>query len=205
MTIGQRISSLAFGVFVLAGTLITPMSGATILALTSLVGLIAMIAYLGRKLIPGFYPMLGKGLLAGLAAGVLVLGPLFRGAMRVVNLMDPSKPEEFTIDGTLFIVIFVGAILGTTIGVAMIFFRTALGSGRRVGSLLAGLMVIGFLLLSPDLRGEVIEFGGGPWVNIPLFFAAGYLYGEAGQWVFDKLRRRTPRPTIQAPLEPVQT
>lgn len=205
MTKRQRVASAGFGLIALPASMGTLVSGLTVAGSVFLAAMVVMLAYGGRKLMPGFYGILGRAIIAGLIAGVLVLGPLFRGAMRIVNLYEASRPEEFTIGGTMFIIIFVGAIFGTVVAVTTTFIKTGLGWGRHATNLLTAALILGILLLAPDLRSELIELGAGPWMNIPMFFAAGYLYGWAAQLAFERLQGRGKAKAPEAHLEPAHT
>ncbi|HEY6635897.1 MAG TPA: hypothetical protein VI141_09840 [Acidimicrobiia bacterium] len=140
---------------------------------------------------PRFWSTLIRGLAAGALAGVLILGPGFRIAMRVVSIMDPIRRAEFTMEGTVFIVIFVGAMLGGVLGACGLLVRTALGvRSSAVAGVSLGVAIIGLLVLPPgDIRTEFFELGGGPWVNIPLFGAFAVSYGIAAMAIADRLRR----------------
>lgn len=143
------------------------------------------------RYMPRFWTTLVRGLVGGAIAGVLILGPGFRIAMRVVSIMDPIRPAEFTMEGTMFIVIFVGAMLGGVLGACGLLVRTALGvRSSAVAGVGLGVATIGLLLLAPgDIRTEFFELGGGPWVNIPMFGAFAVSYGIAAMAIADRLRR----------------
>lgn len=143
------------------------------------------------RYMPRFWATLVRGLVGGAIAGVLILGPGFRIAMRVVSIMDPIRPAEFTMEGTMFIVIFVGAMLGGVLGACGLLVRTALGvRSSAVAGVGLGVATIGLLLLAPgDIRTEFFELGGGPWVNIPMFGAFAVSYGIAAMAIADRLRR----------------
>lgn len=141
---------------------------------------------------PRFWSTLVRGLVGGAIAGVLILGPGFRIAMRVVSIMDPIRPAEFTMEGTVFIVIFVGAMIGGVLGACGLLVRSALGVRSSVlAGVSLGVATIGLLLLTPgDIRTEFFELGGGPWVNIPMFGVFAVAYGIAAMAIADRLVRR---------------
>lgn len=125
----------------------------------------------------GFWKTAAFGLVGGVIAGVLIMGPGFRLAMRVVAIMDPIRRPEFSVGGTMFIIIGIGGIFGGIFGIVgnLIHKVFPLTSFVKSGVVLAGLFMT-ILLFNSDLRAEFFELGGGPWVNIPMFgfFALGY-------------------------------
>ena len=141
---------------------------------------------------PRFWSTLVRGLVGGAIAGVLILGPGFRIAMRVVSIMDPIRPAEFTMEGTVFIVVFVGAMIGGVLGACGLLVRSALAVRSSVlAGVSLGVATIGLLLLTPgDIRTEFFELGGGPWVNIPMFGVFAVAYGIAAMAIADRLVRR---------------
>ena len=126
----------------------------------------------------GFWRAVVGGLVGGALAGLLILGPGFRLAMRAVALMDPIHPEEFTVEGTLFIVVGIGMVLGGIQGVMANLVRRAFSIDSAVvaGSLLGGLFMVDLTFFSGEISDELFALGISPWINIPLFslFALGY-------------------------------
>jgi hypothetical protein len=156
---------------------------------------------IGWRSLPGFWRTVLRGLAAGAVAGLLVLGPGFRLAMRVVAILDPIRTPEFTAEGTLFIVVFVGGLLGGIFGLAAALLRRGLGLS---GPAMAGWMtvaLIGFLLLGPDLRSEFTDLGPGAWFNIPMFGLVVYLYGLVTNRLLDRFTVARPELTSSAPVE----
>ena len=153
------------------------------------------------RLLPRFWQTLGIGALAGLIAGVLVLGPGFRLAMRVVAIADPVRVPEFTIDGTFFVMLFVGGILGVFGGVSYAFLDRGLDLSRRVISLVVSSFLLGLLLLSDGLREELLELGAGPWMNIPMFWLVAYLYASFAGWLVVRFERRWVKQESTEPAE----
>lgn len=167
---------------------------ATLSGATGPYGLVLLILAVAAawRYTPHFWSTLVRGLVGGAIAGVLILGPGFRIAMRVVSIMDPIRRAEFTMEGTVFIVMFVGAMLGGVLGACGLLVRTALGvrSSTLAGASL-GVATIGLLLLTPgDIRTEFFELGGGPWVNIPMFGVFAVSYGIAAMAIADRLVRQ---------------
>jgi hypothetical protein len=72
----------------------------------------------GWLLVPGFWRSSLYGAIGGVVAGLLVLGPGLRIAMRVVAILDPVRSPEFTVGGTMFIIIGVGVMMGGIFGVS---------------------------------------------------------------------------------------
>lgn len=124
---------------------------------------------LGLKEIPGFWRTTLRSLLAGTAAGLLVLGPGLRIAMRVAAIVDPVKHPEFTIGGTVFIVVGLGAIMGgAAVGAVMIIVR-ALSLPRWGGVLVITIVMGGVLFGDSEIISEITGLGAGPWMNVPMF------------------------------------
>ena len=142
------------------------------------------------RLLPRFWQTLGIGALAGLIAGVLVLGPGFRLAMRVVAIADPVRVPEFTVDGTFFVMLFVGGILGVFGGVSYAFLDRGLDQSRRVISVVVSSFLVGLLLFSDGLREELLELGAGAWMNIPMFWLVAFLYASFAGWLVARFEGR---------------
>ncbi len=198
MSITQRIAALVAAVIIPLGFLLGALAGFG--GPPMVVGAIAALLVVWRFL-PHFWRTVAMGALAGLIAGVLVLGPGFRLAMRVVAILDPVRVPEFTIDGTFFIMIFVGAILGVFGGLSYAFFDRGLGASRTVTSLLVSTLMMGFLLLDPGLRQELFELGVGPWVNIPMFGLVTFLYASLTGAIHARLQRRWATSPSTEPVE----
>ncbi len=142
-----------------------------------------------RYMSGSFWRSVVAGLAGGAVAGLLILGPGFRLAMRAVALMDPIHPQEFSIGGTAFIVIGIGMIMGGVQGVTAQVARRALAIDSAVvaGLILAGIELVSLVFFSGDLSQEFFDLGISPWVNIPLFgvFAVGY--GIAAMAIADRV------------------
>lgn len=140
----------------------------------------------------GFWGIVATGVLGGGLAGVLILGPGFRVAMRAVALMDPTIEPEFTLEGTVFIVIFIGAVLGGIQAISGNLLRRALGVESAVvaGSLLALMLMVGLAFLSGDISDELFQLGLSPWINVPLFSVIALAYGIAAMALADKFATR---------------
>lgn len=136
--------------------------------------LVAGVLLLWRQ--PGWWRDLSYGALAGLLAGVVVLAPGFRIAMRIVAMAEPMQRPSFSVEGTLFILLFVGCVIGPAAGAIA---ATVVATWRvRAGWawVIAALLVMTTLFLVPDLREELLTLGAGSWVNVPMFaiVSAGY-------------------------------
>ena len=139
--------------------------------------------------VPALWKMALGGLIGGLIAGTLILGPGFRVAMRVVALMDPTLETEFTIGGTFFLVIGIGSIMGGLTALSAHLLRRVfeVRSSVVAGSLL-GLYTVGSLLVfSSDIRQEFFDLGAGAWINIPMFTVFAVAFGIAAMALADKL------------------
>lgn len=143
----------------------------------------------GWLLVPGFWRSSLHGAIGGVAAGLLVLGPGLRVAMRVVAIIDPVRSPEFTIDGTVFIMV-LGGMMGGTFGVVGNIVRNAFNIPSRGTSLLVAVQVMLMIGLSSELRGEIVELGAGPWLNIPMFGAVAIGYGALWIRVVTRIERR---------------
>lgn len=158
---------------------------AALLSMTSLVPLAGEILTLagvglGWWLVPRFWRSVLFGAIAGVVSGVLVLGVGLRLAMRVVALLDPFRVPEFTVGGTVFILIGIGGIFGGTFGIL----ANLLRRGLQLTSVftIAALPSVGalsLLFLDDEIRRELFELGAGAWVNIPMFGLVTVLYGIA--------------------------
>ena len=124
---------------------------------------------LGWLRVPSFWRHLFRSVLVGGVAGILVLGPGLRLAMRVVALMDSARFPEFTLEGTMFLVLIVGGLLGAiTVGWASLIAR-ALSLPRWGGSLLVFVATGLQLFADSETLREFTDLGAGVWVNAPMF------------------------------------
>lgn len=139
----------------------------------------------------GFLKTLVAGLVGGAAAGILILGPGFRVAMRAVALMDQARPEEFTVGGTLFIVVGIGAVLGGLNGAIVNLVRKAFGIRSAVvgGLMLATTVMVNLTFFSGDVSRELFDLGISPWINIPLFSVVALGYGIAAMAIAELAER----------------
>jgi len=143
------------------------------------------------RVVPRLGRTLGAGLLGGLVAGFLVLGPGLRVAMRVAAVMDPVRRPEFSVEGMVFILVIAGGIMGPILGLVLAVARRALNNPLVVSAILAALSGLTLFIANADLRPELVGLGGGLGVNLPLFGAAIALYGAAaGRLIrrFDRAR-----------------
>jgi hypothetical protein len=137
---------------------------------------------------PGFWRVVAGGLVGGALAGLLVLGPGYRVAMRIVAIMDPALAEEFSVGGTLFIVVGIGAIMGGVQATVFQLVRRTFGLGSAVwsGVLLGAVLMIDLSFFAGELSDELFELGAGAWVNIPLFGVFSIAYGIAATAAADR-------------------
>ena len=136
-----------------------------IAALPLLVGGLAI----GWRRVPGFLRTVLAGIAGGAVAGLVILGPGLRLAMRVVAILDPETAPEFTWSGTIGIVLFVGGISGALLGLMSALMRRLIAPG--VVATVVTVVFMGLLLAGEDLRTELMELGAGPLVNLPMFTA----------------------------------
>lgn len=184
MTWQGRLAALAVAVGVLVNIedLVVPQIGLTLLLVA--VGL-------AWRYTDGFWRTVAFGIVGGALAGVVIMGPGFRLAMRVVAIMDPIRTPEFSVGGTLFIIVGIGGILGGAIGIAGNLLRRAIpiNSVIAAGVVLA-LVEMAMLLSEADLRAEFFELGGGPWVNVPMFGLFVFGYGIAAMAIAEYMERQ---------------
>lgn len=158
------------------------------LALVTVGGTVAF----GWWLTSGFWRTVALGAVGGALAGLVVLGPGWRVAMRVVAIMDLFTSPEFSLGGTMFIIIVIGALSGGVMGSAGNLLRHAAGiRSATVSGLALGLVLSGMLLA--HLRDELTDLGGGVWVNLIMFGAVSILYGMSAMHVTDRLAARMAR------------
>jgi hypothetical protein len=144
----------------------------------------------GWLLVPGFWRSSLYGAIGGEVAGVLVLGPGLRIAMRVVAILDPVRSPEFTVGGTMFIIVGVGVMMGGMFGVIGNIARVGFNIPSRGAGLVPAVLVMLLIGLDSELRSELVELGAGPWLNIPMFGAVAVGYGALWTWVVTRLERR---------------
>jgi hypothetical protein len=153
----------------------------------------------GRLLVPEFWRSSLYGAIGGVVAGLLVLGPGLRIAMRVVAILDPIRTPEFTVGGTMFIIIGVGVMMGGIFGVIGNIARVGFKIPSRAAGLVPAVLVMLLIGLDSELRSEIVELGAGPWLNIPMFGAVAVGYGALWTRVVTRLERKridkTERPT----------
>jgi len=145
----------------------------------------------GWLLVPGFWRSSLHGAVGGVAAGVLVLGPGFRIAMRVVAILDPVRSPEFTVGGTMFIIIGIGGVMGGIFGVIGNVLREGFNVPARGAGLVPALLVMLMIGLDSELRNEIVGLGAGPWLNVPMFGAVALAYGALWTWVVIRLEMRS--------------
>ena len=143
--------------------------------------------------VPGWWRTLLYGAIGGLAAGIVVLAPGFRLAMRLVAILDPNRVTELTTEGTLFVFLAVGGLLGVSVGVLGAVGRLGWSIGAARAWILPAFLVMLTLLVNDGLRAELFELGAGPWVNIPMFAVVSSGYGWLAMRIVARLEsRRTP-------------
>lgn len=178
--------------------------GAIPITLLGFVGLLVTVVLMvaAWRMIPGFWRMTGRSLLAGVISGVLVLGPGLRLAMRIVAIADSNTTPEFSIGGTVGIVVLIGGFLGSIYSVVAVFTRVGFSTGKPAAAGVVALALIAFIMASPDLRGEIIHLGFGGWVNIPMFAAIGFAHGWLSLSLYDRLSKRLIRDALAVEAMP---
>lgn len=144
----------------------------------------------GWLLVPGYWRSSLHGAIGGVIAGLVVLGPGLRIAMRVVAILDPIRSPESTVEGTMFIIIGVGVVMGGIFGVV----GNVVRGGFEIRSMRAGLfpalLVMLMIGLDSELRNEIVELGAGAGLNIPMFGAVALGYGTLWIRVVTRLEMR---------------
>jgi hypothetical protein len=153
----------------------------------------------GWLLVPGFWHGALHGAIGGVIAGLLALGPGLRLAMRVVAILDPVRSPEFTVGGTMFIIIGVGVVMGGIFGVIGNVARGGFGIPSGAAGLVPALLVMLMIGLDSELRGEIVGLGAGPWLNIPMFGAVAVGYGALWTRVVTRLEKRRIEKTERHP------
>lgn len=175
------------------GALVVPLALVGALIAGEAVGPVAALSTIGLgvlfgwKLVPRFFLTVIAAGFAGALAGGVIIGIGFRIAMRVVALLEPSRIPEFSVGGTLFIVVGIGGIFGGIFGIVTSFTRKGFGVGRIGGTVFAAGLVMAFILIDSETRKELLHLGAGGWLNIPMFGSIALGYGYASQWIFDRV------------------
>lgn len=185
MTLKGRLATLAVVASIWVAMVAGGFSYLIFMMLLVVAGLAAGIAW---RWIPGFWKTVASGAAGGALAGLVILAPGFRVAMRMVAIMDPSRSPEFSFSGTIFIMIMVGVVMGGLLGTAGILInRTTNIRSLTAGGGLLGLLTVGVLLGNSGLRRELINLGTGLWINLAMFGIVAIAYGIATMKVAARL------------------
>jgi hypothetical protein len=153
--------------------------------------LVAVLA--GWRYVPRFWTVVVRGAIGGVAAGLLVLGPGMRVAMRIVAVMDPLRTPELSLEGTLLIIVMLGGMFGGIVGIAVTVLRAGFDLSPRTAATVSTAVVVAMFVGEPELRAELLELGAGGWFNIPMFAVVAAAYGVAAARLVDRLGARTRR------------
>lgn len=140
---------------------------------------------IGWRYVPGFWRTLFRAAIAGGLAGVLVLGPGYRLAMRVVAILDEATTPEFTLGGTMFLIVGIGAIFGAITTVFVTIVTKTFDAPKLVAVTLLTAVVIGTLFLDSEIFRELTELGAGPILNVPMFLGVTVAWA----WLGDRWAR----------------
>lgn len=151
------------------------MTGLAPVALAVLAGA----AFFGWRATPDFLRVTAHAAIAGAVSGILVLGPGFRVAMRIVAMVDPSMSPEFSVGGTVFLIVGFGGVVGVATGVFATLVARGMGLSRGASVVLASVPVMSILILDSELSRELFELGAGGWINIPMFAGVSIAHGAA--------------------------
>lgn len=132
---------------------------------------------LGWRATPGFLRVTARAAIAGAVSGLLVLGPGFRLAMRVVAILEPVRSPDFSVGGTVFLIVGFGGVVGVATGVFATLVARGLGLSRLAFVLLASAPILAMLVLDSELSRELFELGAGGWMNIPMFAGVSVAHG----------------------------
>ena len=157
-----------------------------------LVATLAVFIWVARS-VPGFGGSAVRGLLAGAIAGFVVMGVGFRLAMRVVAITDATRTPEFSVGGTMFILVGIGMMLGGFAGAYLAGFRQLLGLGARSVAVVATVALSVVLFGDSEIRDELFELGLGAWLNIPMFGSILFAYGLSLHAIVQRLDHRALR------------
>lgn len=158
---------------------------------------LAFAAVLGRRATPRFLRVTARAAIAGAISGLLVLGPGFRLAMRVVAILEPVRAPEFSLGGTVLVVVGFGGVVGVATGVFASLVARGLGLTHTGLALLASVPVMAMLILDSELSRELLELGAGGWVNVPMFAGVSVAHGMAvARWA------RSPAGHVEGLIEP---
>ncbi len=141
----------------------------------------------------GFGGAAVRGSVAGATAGILVLGVGLRLAMRVVAVTDSTRTPEFTAEGTAFILIGIGLMLGAVAGGYLGGLRHILGLRRRSVAIIGTIALVPLLFGDSETTDELLELGLGGWLNIPMFVSIVFAFA----WVQDAIARWLDRRAAQ--------
>jgi hypothetical protein len=170
-TMSRRIVAI-----VLLLSLPASVAGGEVSGLGEIGGAIAFAALaFGAVRMPGFFSSVFRGGVAGGIAGIAVLGVGMRLAMRLVAVADPVRVPEFTLEGTLFLVLIFGGVFGAITGV---WARASADALERPAwaQALAFASVAAMLAGDSEIRSEFVELGSGPLANVPMFTAVVLAY-----------------------------
>lgn len=140
---------------------------------------------IGWKYVPDFWRIVFRAAVAGGLAGVLVLGPGYRLAMRIVAILDESTTPEFTIGGTMFVIVGIGAMFGGITATWVTLITRAYAARTAVAVTMLTVVVIGILFVDSEVFRELTQLGPGPVLNVPMFL--GVTVGWA--WLADRWAR----------------
>lgn len=144
---------------------------------TAALAVLAIAVTLGWRSSPGFLRVTARAAIAGAISGLLVLGPGFRLAMRVVAILDPATSPEFSVGGTAFLIVGFGGVVGLATGVFATLVARGLGLSRVAFVLLASAPILAMLVLDSELSTELFELGAGGWMNVPMFAGVAVAHG----------------------------
>ena len=139
---------------------------------------------------PGFWRTLIRGAIAGGLAGVLVLGPGYRLAMRIVAILDDGTTPEFTIEGTLFLIVGIGAMFGGIVSTGVTLITRTFDTRRWVAVSALTALTIGTLFFDSETFSELTDLGLGPAFNMPMFLGVTLAWA----WLADRWARPTGQP-----------
>lgn len=145
--------------------------GDAVLGPVGAVAILGMGVAIGWKHVPGFWRQALRAALGGGLAGLLVLGPGYRLAMRVVAILDADSTPEFSVEGTIFIIVGVGAMFGGIVTLWVTLLTRAWDASRRTAATVLVLVTMASLFADSETLRELTELGAGPLVNVPMFVA----------------------------------
>lgn len=153
----------------------------------------------GWARVPRFWRTVLRALGAGGLAGLVVLGPGLRLAMRVVAMLEPTRTPEFTLGGTAFLVIGIGLMFGAVTTAWPVLIAVGLRLPRWAGVGLIAVAAAVQLFSDSETLSEFTELGAGASMNVPMFGAVVIAFAHlADRWARPEIEHSSSDETTDA-------